>query len=84
MSIATIEPKALRMQGYEFPGFIRAGMWISQDRDGNWWAHEKRPVMQQDGWTSDGDLIWLNSPILEFVPPTIRDWRLSVRQKPYE
>ena len=85
MSIATEQPQVQQTRKpYQWPEFITPGMWISQDQNGEWWAHQHRPYLMNDGWGSDGDLVYLSSPVLDFDPPQCSGWRESVLRKPVE
>lgn len=75
---------------WQWPDFIKPGVWIARDRSGCWYEHcgGKPSLDEANGvWGRGHELSYL-SPLYEsglyIDPPEIEDWRDTLIQKPIE
>ena len=53
---------------------VPAYRWVSMDRDGNWYCHEKKPKLYPTEWRDGGRLRYINPPSVKFTG----DWKDSL------
>jgi hypothetical protein len=67
---------------WKWPEWIKAGVWLTMDRDGTWLLHHREPGTCEKygcwGSLSPGQSLSL----MNFTPPPCSDWTQSKRQKP--
>lgn len=70
---------------WRWPSWLKAG-WIAMDKDGQWYAYNDEPVIDDaaEYWFADADYgeALIDPDMFRFDPPTCDDWRTSLRQNP--
>jgi hypothetical protein len=61
--------------------FLRPGMWIAKDSDGDWWAYTEKPTFSKGNWYSDYTSINL-SEIPDITFPDDLEPEHSLRRLP--